>query len=409
MTPTPWLGIIADDFTGAVDVATGITDAGQHAVIVTSQQDLTSIQAAVIVLALKTRSIDSTRAVSVSLEAAQQLLDAGVNQIYFKYCSTFDSTAHGNIGPVADALTDLLDAQHVIFNPAFPDNGRVVRDGNLYVNDVLLADSHMRDHPLNPMTQSHLPTLLDQQSQHKSALVSLIDIRSGLMSSVLQSAETSGTQYFVTDSVTQADLALVAAECSEHRLVTGGSALAVALATRRKTHESHMPSWSGTGPLAIIVGSTSAVTQRQVEHFRTSNLENVYCLAWDEPSRTVTDALTWLAATDPGKPVLFSSYRSSHDVLELQSRFGTQASAHMVEEANVALAQELVRQGITRLMVAGGETSGAVVTGLAVTQLEIAQQISPGLAWAITDTGIGLALKSGNFGSDDLFTLQSEM
>ena len=178
MTPTPWLGIIADDFTGAVDVATGITDAGQHAVIVTSQQDLTSIQAAVIVLALKTRSIDSTRAVSVSIEAAQQLLDAGVNQIYFKYCSTFDSTAHGNIGPVADALTDLLNAQHVIFNPAFPDNGRVVRDGNLYVNDVLLADSHMRDHPLNPMTQSHLPTLLDQQSQHKSALVSLIDIRS---------------------------------------------------------------------------------------------------------------------------------------------------------------------------------------------------------------------------------------
>ena len=408
MVPTPWLGIIADDFTGAVDVATGITQVGHHAVIVTAQQDLLEIQADVIVIALKTRSINSAQAVNMSLNAAQQLIEAGVDQIYFKYCSTFDSTSQGNIGPVSDALSDLLDAQVVVFNPAFPANGRVVRDGNLYVNDVLLENSSMRNHPLNPMNQSHLPTLLDQQSQHKSATVSLADIRNGLMTTVMHSAQTSGTRYFVTDSVTEKDLSLIASECAAHPLVTGGSALAVALATHRKPLGSFISLRSGTGRLAIIVGSTSAVTQRQVDHFRCVNPDSVYCLSWDKPSATISDALAFLAVSDPSKPVLITSYRSIEDVIELQARFGTQVSAHMVEEANVALAQELVRQGITRLMIAGGETSGAVVTGLGVTRLEIAQQISPGLAWAITDTGIVLALKSGNFGSDDLFTIEGE-
>jgi uncharacterized protein YgbK (DUF1537 family) len=409
MAPTPWLGIIADDFTGAVDVATGITQVGHHAVIVTAQQDLTEIQADVIVIALKTRSIDSAQAVSMSLSAAQQLIEVGVDQIYFKYCSTFDSTSQGNIGPVSDALSDLLDMQVVVFNPAFPANGRVVRDGNLYVNDVLLENSPMRNHPLNPMTQSHLPTLLDQQSQYKSATVSLADIRNGLMSSVIHSAQNLGTRYFVADSVTEDDLLLVASECATHRLVTGGSALAVALASHHKPFGSLTSSWSGTGRLAIIVGSTSAVTQRQVEHFRNLNPDNVDCLSWDDPSTTISAALAFLAGSDPSKPVLITSYRSIEDVVNLQARFGPQVSAHVVEEANVALAQELVRQGITRLMVAGGETSGAVVTGLGVKRLEIAQQISPGLAWAITDTGIALALKSGNFGSDDLFTNQGEI
>lgn len=409
MAPPPWLGIIADDFTGAVDVATGITQVGHHAVIVTAQQDLSEIQADVIVLALKTRSIDSAQAVHVSLSAAQQLIEAGVDQIYFKYCSTFDSTSQGNIGPVSDALSDLLDAHVVVFNPAFPANGRVVRDGNLYVNDVLLEDSPMRNHPLNPMTQSYLPTLLNQQSQYKSVTVSLADIRNRLMSTVMQSAQTLDTRYFVTDSVTENDLSLVAEECATHRLVTGGSALAVALATQRKPLGSLISSRSENGRMAIIVGSTSAVTQRQVDHFRSVNPDNVYCLMWDEPSTTVRDALAFLTVSNPAKPVLVASYRSIDDVLELQARFGIQASANMVEEANVRLAQELVRQGITRLMVAGGETSGAVVTGLGVTRLEISQQISPGLAWAITDSGIAVALKSGNFGSDDLFTSQSEM
>lgn len=409
MAPPPWLGIIADDFTGAVDVATGITQVGHHVVIVTAQQDLTKIQADVLVIALKTRSIDSAQAVNLSLNAAQQLIEVGVDQIYFKYCSTFDSTSQGNIGPVSDALSDLLDAQVVVFNPAFPANRREVRDGNLYVNDVLLEDSNMRNHPLNPMTASHLPTLLDQQSQYKSVTVSLADIRNQLMSTVMHSAQTLGTRYFVTDSVTENDLTLVAEECATHRLITGGSALAVALAMHRQPLGSLMSSRSGTGRLAIIVGSTSTVTQRQVEHFRSVNPDNVYCLLWDEPNATVRDALTFLSISDPTKPVLVASYRSIDDVLELQARFGTQESAIMVEEANVALAQELVRQGITRLMVAGGETSGAVVAGLGITRLEIAQQISPGLAWAITDTGIAVALKSGNFGSDDIFTSQSEM
>jgi 3-dehydrotetronate 4-kinase len=409
MVPKPWLGIIADDFTGAVDVATGITQVGHHVVIATAQQDLARIQADVIVIALKTRSIDSDQAVNVSLNAAQQLIEAGVDQIYFKYCSTFDSTSQGNIGPVSDALADLLDANIVIFNPAFPANGRVVRDGNLYVNDVLLEDSPMRNHPLNPMTKSHLPTLLDQQSKYKSATVPLTEIRSGLMSTLMKSANTSGTRYFVTDSETENDLSLVASECTIHPLVTGGSALAAALAAHRKPLESHLSSWSGTGRIAIIVGSTSAVTQRQVDHFRSVNPDNIYCLTWDEPNTTVSDALAFLAGCDPHQPVLVTSYRSIEDVLELQARFGTQEAAHMVEEANVTLAKELVRQGITRLMVAGGESSGAVVTGLGVTRLKIAQQISPGLAWAITDTGIALALKSGNFGSDDLFASQSEM
>lgn len=408
MAPPPWLGIIADDFTGAVDVATGITQVGHHAVIATAQQDLSEIQAEVIVIALKTRSIDSAHAVNLSLNVAQQLIEAGVDQIYFKYCSTFDSTSRGNIGPVSDALSELLAAHVVVFNPAFPANGRVVRDGSLYVNDVLLEKSSMRDHPLNPMTQSHLPTLLDQQSQFKSATVSLSDIRNGLMTTVMHSAQTSGTRYFVTDSVTENDLSLVANECAAHPLVTGGSALAVALAMHRKPLGSFISLRSGTGRLAIIVGSTSAVTQRQVEHFRSFNPDNVYCLTWDEPSTTISDALAFLAISESSKPVLMTSYRSIDDVIELQARFGTQAAAHMVEEANVTLAKELVRQGITRLMIAGGETSGAVVTGLGVTRLEIAQQISPGLAWAITDTGIALALKSGNFGSDDLFTIEDE-
>jgi uncharacterized protein YgbK (DUF1537 family) len=409
MAPPPWLGIIADDFTGAVDVANGITQVGHHAVIVTAQQNLMEIQADVIVVALKTRSINSEQAVNMSLKAAQQLIEAGVDQIYFKYCSTFDSTSRGNIGPVSDAFSDLLDTQLVIFNPAFPANGREVRDGNLYVNDELLENSHMRNHPLNPMTQSHIPTLLDQQSQYKSATVSLADIRNGLMSTVMRSAHTSGVRYFVTDSVTENDLTLIAKECATHRLVTGGSALAVALAINHKPIGSQLSSWSETGRLAFIVGSTSAVTQRQVEHFRSVHPNNVYCLAWDDPSATVSDALTFLAMSDQTKPVLVSSYSSIEDVIELQARFGTLASAQIVEAANVALAKEIVRQGITRIMVAGGETSGAIVTGLGIKRLEIAKQISPGLAWAITDTGVALALKSGNFGSDDLFTSQSEI
>ena len=410
------LGCIADDFTGATDLANNLVRAGMRVVqtINTPAGPPSGLAADAVVVALKSRTIPAADAVAQSLEALAWLRAAGAEQIYFKYCSTFDSTSDGNIGPVAEALLDALGADFTVAAPAFPDNGRTVYKGHLFVGDELLSDSGMRNHPLTPMTDSNLVRVLQAQSRGKVGLVEHAVVAAGpdAVRERFSALRADGVSLSIVDSVTAGDLVRIGPALAELPLVTGGSGIAIGLPANwgitPSADAASLPAASGRA--AILSGSVSTATNGQVQRAIRAGVPSFAVeplrIAAGEP--VVAEALAFADRHLAAGPVLVYSTAAPEAVRSVQGRLGASEAGALVEHALAEVARGLIERDVRRLVVAGGETSGAVVQALGVDQLRIGAQIDPGVPWcAATLPGgetLHITLKSGNFGTPDFFT-----
>jgi 3-dehydrotetronate 4-kinase len=409
------LGSIADDFTGATDLANTLVREGMRTVqLIGVPAGEAPADVDAVVVALKSRTIPAADAVAQSLAALAFLRRAGARQILFKYCSTFDSTDRGNIGPVADALLGALDAPFTIFCPAFPENGRTIYHGYLFVGDVLLSESSMRDHPLTPMRDANLVRVLGRQTPHKVGLVPLDAVLRGSNAVRAEFARLrgEGCRHAVVDTVRDADLRTIDAAAADFLLITGGSGIALGLPENfrraglieRAQRADLLPSVDGD--TAVISGSCSAATLAQVAAMRATHPVfdvDPIALAAGEP--VAARALEWAGARLGGTPVLITASAPPDQVRAVQERLGRERAGSLIEAALAAIARGLVGRGVRRLVIAGGETSGAVVQALGITGLRIGPQIDPGVPWTVSlgEPTIALALKSGNFGREDFF------
>ena len=410
------LGCIADDFTGATDLANNLVRNGMRVAqtIGIPKHGLNTGLDAVVV-ALKSRNLEPEDAVAQSLEALEYLLSQGAQQIFFKYCSTFDSTPKGNIGPVTEALMAALGTDFTIATPAFPDNARSVFKGYLFVGDQLLSESGMRDHPLTPMTDANLVRVMQAQCTLQVGLIEYQDILAGAdaISSRIARLKSSNTQIAIVDAVTNDDLYRIAPALKDLPLITGGSGIAIGLPAnfglRADPKSSKLPAASGYQ--AIISGSCSQATNLQVEHFKSlggaAYAVNPLDLNQKSTEQLLQEILTWAQARLLLGSVLIYSSATPERVKEVQSQLGVQAAGSAIENLLGMVAQGLVGFGVGQLLLAGGETSGACVKALGIDQMQIGQQIDPGVPWCYTvaqNKPLHLALKSGNFGAPDFFT-----
>jgi uncharacterized protein YgbK (DUF1537 family) len=419
MTPLR-LGCIADDFTGATDLANNLVRAGMRAVqAIGVPTEPMEIEADAVVIALKTRTVASAQAVAQSLAAAQWLRDQGAGQIYFKYCSTFDSTPKGNIGPVIDALLDSLSewpkSDFTIATPAFPDNQRTVFKGHLFVGDVPLNESGMQHHPLTPMTDANLVRVLQRQCRRKVGLVDYQVVARGPehIRARFEALRAEGVGVAIVDAISNDDLIRLGPTLAGMPLVTAGSGIAIALPANfgfaPTDTASALP--EPTGARAVIAGSCSIATQRQVGAFTEAGGAALALdpLAIAAGVDVTGNALAWCAPRLRQGPVLVYSTSNPERVKAVQDRLGIEQSGTMIEAALATIARGLTDLGVRQLIVAGGETAGACVQALQVTQLKIGPQIDPGVPWCYARANIEppvklhLALKSGNFGADDFF------
>lgn len=409
------LGCIADDFTGATDLANTLTRCGMTSVVLPGVPgaDFAVPDADAIVVALKSRSNPPADAVRMSLEARDWLARAGARQYYFKYCSTFDSTDAGNIGPVAEALLAALDTTFTVACPAFPTNGRTVYQGYLFVGERLLSESSMRHHPLTPMTDPSLVRVLQRQCNGRIGLIPHEVVRDGpaAIRCARERLARDGARIAVVDALTDADLVAIGEACAELPLLTGGSGLALGLPRnfrRAGALEPRAPAALAPieGHAAVLAGSCSAATQRQVER-----MKEAYAAFEIDPielhtnGKAVRDALEWGRLHVGASPILYSSTADENAVARAQAALGRERAGELIERAMGEIAKGLVAMGVRRLVVAGGETSGAVVHALGIRGLRIGEEIDPGVPWtaSLDEPPLALALKSGNFGSDDFF------
>lgn len=413
------LGVIADDFTGATDVASMLVRAGMRTVQVIGVPDGPApAHADAVVVALKTRTVPAADAVRESLAALRWLQAAGMRQCYFKYCSTFDSTPAGNIGPVAEALMDALGADFTIACPAFPENGRTIFRGHLFVGDELLSDSGMRHHPLTPMLDSNLVRVLQAQCRRRVGLLRYDTIAAGAAAvrARIDALRADGIAIAIADATTNDDLRTLAAACGELALLSAGSGLALGLPARYAergwlTPDARAAELDATrGGAAVLAGSCSLATNAQVARWRAAGRAALAidprALARGEP--VAEDALHWADERVPREPVLVYATMPPEQLKDVQAELGTARAGTLVEACLAQIAHGLVERGVRRLVVAGGETSGAVVQALGVTQLRIGAAICPGVPWtqaesSALDAPLHLALKSGNFGGPDFF------
>jgi len=410
------LGCIADDFTGATDLANNLVRAGMRTVQtvgVPAQGVEGEVDA--VVVALKSRTVPRDEAIANSLAALRWLQSLGAQQIYFKYCSTFDSTSEGNIGPVTEALLDALDSDFTIATPAFPDNARTVFRGYLFVGDVLLHESGMQNHPLTPMTDSNLVRVLQSQCRRR---VSLIDYRvvangAAAVRARIDELKAQRVSIAIVDAISNDDLLKLAPALKGMPLVTAGSGVAIGLPANFGIAPSNAASElpRASGACAIVSGSCSAATNRQVSAFAATGGESFRIDPGDVANGVdvVAQALAWAETRLSARPVLLYSTAEPSRVKAVQQQIGVQRAGEMIERTLAAAARGLVERGVRQLVVAGGETAGACVQALQVAQLRIGTQIDPGVPWCHAKTrlapgGIHLALKSGNFGADDFFT-----
>ena len=413
---SPVLGCIADDFTGATDLANNLVRAGMRVVLtvdVPQQNEQTDADA--VVVALKSRTVAASIAVEASLRACRWLRKQGVRQIYFKVCSTFDSTAAGNIGPVIEALMDELASGFSIATPAFPETGRTVVHGHLFVEGTLLSESGMRHHPLTPMTDANLVRVLQGQlNPDKGRKVGLIDHRS-----VAQSAEvirrrmdelkTDGITIAIVDALNDEDLDRLGEAVRDLPFLTASSGLGGKLPRNwgfSPSNRVNLP--PARGHKAILAGSCSVATNTQVQRFIREG-GSAYAL---QPIRLAADiemqitrVLAWADAcwqSEADMPLLVYSTAEPDQVNAAHAELGAARCGAIVEQAMSTLAREFVQRGVGILVVAGGETAGTCVQALDIRQMQIGPQIDPGVPWCYAD-GLHLALKSGNFGSPDFF------
>lgn len=414
----PLLGCIADDFTGATDLASTLVRQGMRAVQVIGVPDGDLPEADAVIIALKSRTIPVADAIAQSLAACEALLAAGARQILFKYCSTFDSTDEGNIGPVAEALMKRLGTGFAIACPAFPTNGRTIYQGHLFVGPNLLNESGMENHPLTPMTDANLVRVLSRQTRAGVGLIPFVAVERGVAAihAEMTRLTESGRGFAIADAVTDAHLMALGEACANHALITGGSGIAMGLPENfrragllpvRDDADALPPA---QGLCAVVAGSCSRATLGQIglarDHVPVLELD---ALATPDAAALEAQAREWMAGKlDAARPIVIAASAPPDKVEALQARLGRDAAGALVEDTMAAIAAALVAAGVRRLVVAGGETSGAVVQRLGVRALRIGPEIDPGVPWTHATSeaapeGLHLALKSGNFGARDFF------
>jgi uncharacterized protein YgbK (DUF1537 family) len=411
------LGCIADDFTGATDLANTLVKSGLRTVqLIGLPADETPVpDAEAVVIALKSRSIPPDEAVEASVGALRWLQKQGARQFFFKYCSTFDSTEDGNIGPVIDGLMETLGDDFTIACPAFPDAGRTVFQGHLFVNDVLLSDSPMRHHPLNPMTDSNLVRFLGLQTTQTVDLVPFAKVAQGpeTMVAAMTDLKSAGVRIAIVDALTDRHLMDIGAASRNMKLITGGSGVAMGLADNfRRLSGIHLPEAADdipavAGPEAVISGSCSQMTLAQVSRMdETHPVFRLDALDLADGGVNAGQVVDWaIPYMGKNQPFLIAASAPPDRVQEAQDRLGRNEAGELIEKILADIVKKLVEQGLRRLVVAGGETSGAVVQALGVKGLRIGPEIAPGVPCTVTldDDPMALTLKSGNFGDEDFF------
>jgi 3-dehydrotetronate 4-kinase len=410
------LGCIADDSTGASDLANTLARGGMRTVMTIGVPEIALPEdAEAVVIALKSRTNPVDEAVTQSLAALKALQQAGARQFLFKYCSTFDSTDAGNIGPVADALLEALGVDFTIACPAFPEAGRTIFRGHLFVNDALLSESGMEKHPLTPMKDANLVRVLQKQTARKVGLVRYNTVQRGAdaIREAFTKERQDGRSYVIVDAISDADLLQMGAACRDLKLITGGSG--VALGLPENFRQQNLLRFAGravelpkiAGPAAVVSGSCSRATNAQVAEWQKDGAAfRIDPLRLAEGANVVGEAVAWASERLAREPVLIYATAEPDAVSQVQAKLGSERAGALVELALAGISRELVSGGVRKLVVAGGETSGAVVRALGIKALRIGPQIDPGVPWMSSLGGeieVALALKSGNFGAPDFF------
>jgi 3-dehydrotetronate 4-kinase len=411
------LGAIADDFTGATDLASMLVRGGMRTVqlIGVPRPGEPAPDADAIVVALKSRTAPVRQAIDDSLAALAWLREAGCQQFFFKYCSTFDSTDAGNIGPVADALIGALGCGFALACPAFPANARSVYQGHLFVGGSLLNESGMEHHPLTPMTDANLVRVLSRQTDGTVGLVPYATVEQGAKAirQAMTALKEQGRRYAIVDAVSDPHLVAIGEAAEHHALITGGSGVAMGLpANFRRGGKLSERSDAGSlpdvaGHAAVLAGSCSRATLGQLA-FASEQVPVLHLdpLSMPDVAQMVAGARDWIMAKVGSSPVVIAASAPPDKVADLQQRLGRDAAGALIEQTLAQIAEVLVAHGVRRLVVAGGETAGAVVSRLGVRSLRIGAEIDPGVPWTYAEGGatpLLLSLKSGNFGSRDFF------
>lgn len=396
------IGVIADDFTGASDIALALAEAGMRTKQFVGVPEGSVADCDAGVVSLKSRTAPLQDAIAQSLEACNWLLEQGAEQIVFKVCSTFDSTDDGNIGQVAEALAERLEERSVVVCPAFPENGRSVYQGHLFVGDKLLNESGLQNHPLTPMRDADLRRVLAKQTKWPVGGIPIETVATSSLAIVRQFQDIK-TMYIV-DAIHNDDLHTIGAACEGRKFLCGGSGIAIGL----PANFGFLPTaieWSGVnGKGAILSGSCSIATRAQIEKYKsiapTLELTAQEVMKGDQTPEAAAD---WIFAQESDAPLVYSS-ADPEIVVAAQNEFGKQEVAEAVEGFFRSLAGILVDRGINQIIAAGGETSGAVVAGLSANELSIGKKIAPGVpALRVGERALAVALKSGNFGDEDFF------
>lgn len=415
------IGAIADDSTGASDLASTLAREGMRVVQVIGVPDehTDTGDAQAVIVALKSRTAPVREAVEQSLAAYSWLAGQGARQVIFKYCSTFDSTDEGNIGPVADALRTAAGSEFALVCPAFPENGRTIYQGHLFVHNQLLENSPMRDHPLTPMRNSNLVEMMDAQSKDRSGLIAHQTVQSGgsAIRDRITELQAQGCAYGIIDAISVADLRNIGAAIGDHKLVTGGSGIATGLPQNFRDdgllgghQEASLPNIAGRD--LVLAGSCSTATRGQIETVkdiwptRKIDIDQI-AEGWD----VVGELAQWASQQDSNLPVLIYGSADPAEVAANQEKYGVVEAGEMVERVLGGLAAQLRANGFNRIISAGGETSGAIVSALGIKALKICQEIAPGVPWteSLGTNPTALTLKSGNFGSPTFFQDAIEM
>jgi uncharacterized protein YgbK (DUF1537 family) len=413
---SPLLGCIADDFTGATDLANMLVREGMRTVQTIGVPDSAPQDVDAIVVALKSRTVPAAEAVADSLAALSWLRQQGCRQFFFKYCSTFDSTPQGNIGPVTDALLQALGSDFTIACPVFPETGRTLYRGHLFIQDQLLSESGMQNHPLTPMTDPNLVRVLQQQTASKVGLVAYPTVSQGAgqIRAGFDVLRQQGVRMAIVDALENQDLYAIGAACAGLPLVTGGSGIALGLPgnfvraglldPQRGAAASELPAVEGLS--VVLAGSASKATNAQVKAWmekRPAFRIDPLALASGEP--VIARALAFARQHLDQQPALIYATTTPEQVKQVQAELGVERAGLLIEQALADIAAALLESGVRRFVIAGGETSGAVVKALGVRALRIGAQIDPGVpaTASIGSTPLALALKSGNFGSIDFF------
>ena len=409
---TTFFGAIADDFTGATDLAGLLARSGVPVSLrLGVPTEAPTATAPLEIIALKCRTAPVAGAVDECRAALRWLRAAGAQRFFWKYCSTFDSTAQGNIGPVAEALMEDLGSSQTIYCPAFPENGRSILMGNLFVGEQPLSESPMKDHPLTPMRDSNLMRLLTPQVTRPVGLANRMTVAKGGLRQRLDDLAAAGIAHVVVDAVANEDLYAIATACQDMALLTGGSALAMPLPqlwqargllpqTPAKAAAQNAP-----GPALILSGSCSAMTNRQVAAYLAMGHPGFRLDPLDLARNGPGAALGWLAM-QTGTPILYAT-ADPDSVRASQAQLGVEQAGMVVEQALATCAVAARDHGTRRFVVAGGETSGAVAKALTITRLNIGAEIAPGVPWCFASSGghaVAITLKSGNFGALSFFT-----